>query len=209
MVEVVVSPWHSSHVVRDAVILKAAAFVGPAVSGGFFVNLELYCDANTLQNLILVTDATLLRIAFHIDGVFVTFRGGADLLGELAPKIKIKSVLRVLLLPSELDVLGQRTRREPLDGVVPVELFLVSLSRPVKVQTERLRVAKGHCVLTERKVWEVVLSGIRSEVAWGDVVGEVACIFITVLSSAVVCHHDQHVTLCLVGRHDTHGHLDF
>ena len=75
MVEVVVSSWHCIHVVRNSVVLKAAAFVRPAVSGSFFVNFELYCDANTLQNLILVADATLLRIALHKDGVLVTFRG--------------------------------------------------------------------------------------------------------------------------------------
>jgi len=209
MVKRVVFSWHCSHVVRDAVIFKAPAFVGPAISGGFFVNLELYCDAHTLQNLILVTDTTLLRIAFQKDGFFFTFRGGADLLRELAPETKIKSIFRVLLLPSELDVLSQRARREPLDGVVSVELLLVSLSRPVKMQTEGFSIAKRHCVLIERKVWEVVLSMISSEVVWCDAVGEVACVFITVLSSAIVCHHYQHVALCLVRRHYTQGHLDF
>ena len=95
-----------------------------------------------------------------------------------------------------------------MDGVVSVELFLVSLSRPVKMQTEWFSIAKRHCVLIERKVWEVVLSMISSEVVWCDAVGEVACVFITVLSSSIVCHHYQHVALCLVRGHYSQGHLD-
>ena len=65
----------------------------------------------------------------------------------LLPKLEVETRLGVLLLPTELLILGKFADRAILNRVVAVDDLPVGFCAPVEVKTERFGVTKWHRIL--------------------------------------------------------------
>ena len=164
LIKVVVSAGSSFHVVYDAAVFEASTLVRPSISRCFFINFECNGDANTLDHIVPVADATARCLALHKDGVGLAVVGIGRLLRVLAPERKVEAILGIGLLPAELGVRGQVAGGHVLNRVVLVKDLLISFGTPVEVQAEGFGIAQRHGILSEEHVGEVILHVVGSVV---------------------------------------------
>lgn len=127
--------------------------------------LKSHHETDSFHNLVGIALSSILIQIFSVNschGCAFTLR--THLVLVLVPHLEVYSQLRVLLLPSELRVLGIGTSWEALDGLVEiVHLHHVSFY-PLEMDTELKSISEGNPIWIVLQDWEVVSCVLVEEV---------------------------------------------